>query len=125
MDNRLVEIEGRVLSVVRTGSQQTVTLQAGTIAFHAQLSAQEALPELSEGSIVRIAGIAIISSEVGYFLDALLVPKSFHLLMRTADDVRVLSSPPWWTLKHAGRSCCFFYSPFFWPCSGSQVYGGE
>ncbi len=107
MDNRLVEIEGRVLSVVRTGSQQTVTLQAGTIAFHAQLSAQEALPELSEGSIVRIAGIAIISREVGYFLDALLVPKSFHLLMRTADDVRVLSSPPWWTLKHAGPILLF------------------
>jgi signal transduction histidine kinase/CheY-like chemotaxis protein len=102
MDNRLVEVEGRVLGVVRTGTQQTVTLQTGAIAFHAQLSAQESLPELREGSIIRVAGIAIVSREVGYFLDALLVPSNFHILMRSASDVRVVKNPPWWNLKHAG-----------------------
>ena len=101
LDNRLVELEGRVLSVVRAGTQQTVTLQAGTIAFHAQLNVPEPLPELHEGSTVRVTGIAIVNREFSYFLNNLLVPSDFRILMRDADDVRVLSNPPWWNLKHA------------------------
>src|SRR5690606_14498742 len=85
----------------RAGSQQTVTLQAGTIAFPAQLNAQEVLPELREGSTVRVTGIAIVNREVSYFVNALLVPSSFRILLRSADDIQVLRNPPWWNLKHA------------------------
>ena len=101
LDNRLVELEGRVLSTMRTGTEQTITLQAGTIAFQAQMNAHEKLPELAEGSLIRVAGVAIVAREVGYFQDALLVPSNFHILMRNASDVRVLANPPWWNLKHA------------------------
>jgi signal transduction histidine kinase/CheY-like chemotaxis protein len=101
LDKRLVEIEARVLSVVRAGSQQTITLQAGTIAFYAQLSASESLPELREGSVARVTGIALVNREISYFLDALLVPSDFRILMRSADDIRVISNPPWWDLKQA------------------------
>jgi signal transduction histidine kinase/DNA-binding response OmpR family regulator len=101
MDNRLVEVDARVLNVVRVGTQQTITLQAGNLAFHAQLNAQERLPELHEGSTVRVAGIAVVDREISYFLDSLLVPSNFRILMRTADDVRVLSSPPWWRFRYA------------------------
>jgi signal transduction histidine kinase/CheY-like chemotaxis protein len=101
MDNRLVEVDARVLNVVRVGTQQTITLQAGNIAFHAQLNAQERLPELHEGSTVRVAGIAVVARVISYFLDSLLVPSNFRILMRTADDVRVLSSPPWWRFRYA------------------------
>ncbi len=101
LDKRLVELEARVLSVVRAGSQQTITLQAGTIAFHAQLNASEPLPELREGTLAQITGIALVNREISYFLDTLLVPSDFRILMRSADDVRVLSNPPWWDLKHA------------------------
>jgi signal transduction histidine kinase len=101
LDNRLVELEGRVLSVVRAGTQQNVTLQAGSTAFHAQLNSQESLPELHEGSIVRVTGIAVVSRELSYFLDALLVPSNFRILMRNANDVQVLRNPSWWNLKNA------------------------
>jgi signal transduction histidine kinase/CheY-like chemotaxis protein len=101
MDNRLVEVDARVLNVVRVGTEQTVTLQAGNIAFHAQLNAQERLPELHEGSTVRVVGIAIVDREISYFLDSLLVPSNFRILMRSADDVRVLRSPPWWRFRYA------------------------
>jgi signal transduction histidine kinase/DNA-binding response OmpR family regulator len=101
LDNRLVELEGRVVSVARAGTQQTITLQTGTIAFQAQLNAQEPLPELREGSIVRVVGIAIVDREFSYFVDALLVPSNFRILMRNSGDVRVLHTAPWWNLQHA------------------------
>jgi signal transduction histidine kinase/DNA-binding response OmpR family regulator len=101
MDNRLVEVDAHVLNVVRVGTEQTITLQAGNIAFHARLNGQERLPELHEGSTVRIVGIAIVDREISYFLDSLLVPSNFRILMRTAADVRVLRSPPWWRFRYA------------------------
>ena len=107
-DNRLVELEGRLLSVARAGTHQTMTLQSGNVAFQAQLNTQETLPELREGSVVRVAGIAIVNREPSQSLRAMLVPSSFHILMRGANDVRVLRNPPWWNLKHVGPILLFF-----------------
>ncbi len=108
MDNRLVVLDGRVLNVARAGTQQTITLQAGTIAFHAQLDERDLLTDVREGSMVRVSGIAIVSREISYFVDALLVPSSFRILMRDASDLRVLSAPPWWNLRHAWPILLFF-----------------
>ena len=101
LDNRLVELEGQVKTVIRAGTQNTITLQGKHMAFQAVLSADEPLPELLNGSIVRVAGIASIERETSRSQDVLLVPSSFRILMRTAGDVRVVRSPPWWNSKYA------------------------
>ncbi|HEU4653986.1 MAG TPA: ATP-binding protein, partial [Steroidobacteraceae bacterium] len=101
VDNRLVDVEGRVLNVVGMGTRQTITLQAGTIAFHAELHAQERLPDLHEGSIVRVTGIAVVDWEPSFFVTSLLVPSSFHILLRSPSDVQVVRAPPWWQLRYA------------------------
>ena len=100
LHNRLVELDGRVETVVRVGTQNTITLQAGQMAFQAVLSADEPLPELLIGSIVRVAGIATIEREPSRFREAMVVPSSFRILMRNASDVRVLRQPDWWNSKH-------------------------
>ena len=96
LDDRLVELQARVVSVSLGVAQQSLILHAGQTSFNAQLNGQAKWAEIREGSIVRITGIAIVEREVSPYRDSLLLPVSFRIQLRGAEDVRLLVPPPWW-----------------------------
>jgi signal transduction histidine kinase/CheY-like chemotaxis protein len=100
LDNRLVELHARVLSVSSGPTLQLVTLQAGNTSFIAQLDGQAAPSEIREGSVVRVAGIAVVARELSLYRDNVSVPASFRIQMRSADDLRLVSAAPWWNPEH-------------------------
>ena len=99
-DNRLVELRARVLSVAAGGSQAVVTLQARNDTFSAQLDEGAPAAEIRPGSLVRVAGIAIVTREHSWYRNNVLVPASFRIQMRSAEDLHLLEAAPWWTLEH-------------------------
>lgn len=101
LDSRLVTLEGRVLSHLVGTTHQTLVLQSGYVTFNAELRDGTPLPPLHEGSLVSVTGIAVVERQQLYARDARTVPASFRLLMRDAQDVRVLAAAPWWNLRHA------------------------
>jgi len=98
-DNRLVEIDAKVLSVA-SGPTLQLTLQAGNAAFVAQLDEQSAPAEILPGSTVRISGIAVVAREPRWYRSNVLVPASFRVQMRSSDDLLLLRAAPWWSLEH-------------------------
>jgi signal transduction histidine kinase/DNA-binding response OmpR family regulator len=99
LDDRLVELQARVLSVARGAAQQIITLKAGQTSFSAQFDGQISLGKMREGSIVRITGIAIVRREPSLYRDYVWVPASFHIQLRSAEDVLLVSAAPWWNLR--------------------------
>ena len=96
LDDRLVELQARVVSVSRGGAQQIIALEAGQTLFNAQLNGPAALVEIRPDSIVSVAGIAMVELETSQYRDAMLVPVSFRIQLRGAEDVRLLIAAPWW-----------------------------
>lgn len=101
VDNRLVQIEARLLSLVPGDMQQTLVLQAGHTTFNAQLDERVQLPDLGEGNVVRVTGIALVQRERLFYRQSDFVPVSFRILLRSANDVQVIRTTPWWNLRHA------------------------
>jgi signal transduction histidine kinase/CheY-like chemotaxis protein len=100
MDDRLVEVEGRVLSASAGTLQQEITLQAGNHSFTAELDNQTPLESLATGSTVRATGIAVVARELSLYRDNVSVPASFHVQLRSPDDLRMVRAAPWWSLNH-------------------------
>jgi signal transduction histidine kinase len=51
-------------------------------------------------SLVSVAGICAVVASKGGPVSGIWAPRSFQLLLRSPDDVRVLRAPSWWTLQH-------------------------
>ena len=100
LDNWLVALQARVVSVSQGAVQQIVILESGQTLFNGQLSSQAALSEIRPGSIVRVTGIAMVDHDMSQPADSLLSPVSFRIQLRTAADMRLLVEPPWWNLQH-------------------------
>ena len=66
------------------------------------------LEAILSGLGAAIGNTIALAHQRHHFLDALLVPSSFRILMRNADDVRDLRAPSWWNLRHAWPILLFF-----------------
>lgn len=98
-DAKYVETEARLESQSED-SRGNVVLEFtdNSQNFRAMLNAQMArsMPTIERNSLMRVRGVCVLDREVTQ--DA--VP--FVLLPRSADDVQVLASAPWWTPWHVG-----------------------
>jgi signal transduction histidine kinase/CheY-like chemotaxis protein len=92
-DSKLVSIDAFVVDQLRTSGQNTVMLQASGKLFNATLD-HGRVPPLGRGSIVRVTGVCSVAAESNL---AYRIPKSFGLVLRSADDIAVVRSAPWWT----------------------------
>ena len=101
LDSRFVSLEARVLSQVEGVSQQTLVLQSGFVTFNAELRDGTPIAPLREGSLVSVSGICIVQRHQRFYRDARSIPTSFSILLRSNDDVKVLTAAPWWNLRHA------------------------
>jgi signal transduction histidine kinase len=94
LGNDLVQIEARLLDAFPSPAEHILVLQADNVVFRASLAKQNAasfrVPPLR--SWLRLSGICVTH------VDTTRWPQSFHLLLRSPDDVQVLSQPPGWTV---------------------------
>lgn len=101
-DCRLVRITGRLLERTQRGREQFLVLEGGGFIFHAYLGqdpADAAFAPLENGSEVSVTGVCLIERGSGWRAGESWRAKSFRILLRSPQDVVVLRSPPWWTLK--------------------------
>ena len=99
---RLVRIEGYVLERVVDAGKELLTLQAGQHVFTAVLDRgvhAELLTGVRSGSLVELTGVCLVEVEKSNATDGRLPIQDFKIILRTARDVVVLTSAPWWSAQ--------------------------
>jgi signal transduction histidine kinase len=98
-DADLVEIEGRLTDVRRREEGWSLEVRSGEKPVRAFLpaGADGAAPDWQVGSQVRASGIGSVVTTSAGPLAGPWKPRSFQILLRSIEDVRVLQGPPWWT----------------------------
>jgi len=92
-----VEVEGRLDSSSRTEEMVRLNLSGGQQEFYAISNSREtatSFTEQEQGSVLRLRGICLIGS--AYTQQKL----PFALIVRSPDEVEVVSGPPWWSGEH-------------------------
>jgi signal transduction histidine kinase len=111
-DARLVRLEARVLDYSARSAEETITLQFGPLVTDAILQKNGGTARLSKivpGSVIRITGVYVARFDESQKI------RAFQVLIRQAEDVQLLSVPPWWTAQRIGWVlsgvgavlCCF------------------
>lgn len=98
-----VAVRAELIEQTRTPDFQEFILRSGEIIFHARLAAPANTPPffpLSKGSIVEASGICHGQLTIDYHLPV--QARTFTITMRDAADMRLISSPPWWTVRRLG-----------------------
>jgi len=97
-DGMFVEVEARLDSSSQNGNSMVrLNLSGGQQEFYAisnSLETARQLSELEPGSVLLLRGICLVGS--AYTSNKL----PFALIIRSPDEVEVLSGPPWWTGEH-------------------------
>lgn len=99
-DCRLVQIEATLINHAKNDLEQPLVLESGGFIFHAYLEGNNtnAYNQLENGSRLAITGICLVEPGVWQAGDTWRA-KSFRILLRSEEDIRVLRAPPWWTLQ--------------------------
>ncbi len=100
----LVSINALLTQVQPILEGWSFTLEKNGTAFRAILPRplqQRAMGPWSAGSQVRITGIcSLISDDSRPVISGIWRPHAFQILLRSPDDLAVISPPPWWTPLH-------------------------
>jgi two-component system, cell cycle sensor histidine kinase and response regulator CckA len=100
-DAALVQLQGRLVDKSPREGGQVLVLQADGYTFEAHLDLKNQRPDgptlidAQPDSQLRITGVCVVQ------FDEELAPHSYYLLLRSPDDVVILSRPPWWTVRRA------------------------
>ena len=95
-DSTRVRIEGTLVSSRQTATNEVLEVQAGSWRFVARVKQKGSSIPPPIGS--RLALIGVYATQGGNpVLDGNAAP--FDLLIHSSSDIRILSKPPWWTLK--------------------------
>ena len=92
----LVQVNAALMNRWQKGSEHLLELQSGLLAFQARINNQDrsvSLPPL--GSRLELAGVYLPQGSRA----AQGSVSGFELLLNSPADIRVLATPPWWTLK--------------------------
>jgi signal transduction histidine kinase/CheY-like chemotaxis protein len=97
-DGELVRIRGTLLQRVSTSTEDVFVIDAEGTSFSAHLDRKgAAAPPLETGSLLELTGVSSIQAvQQGNRL----VPRGFRMLLPSADSVRVVQAPPWFTGRH-------------------------
>ena len=104
LNYNLVSTEGRLLRQVSEPSREVLLLQNGRNILLAELARPRGanlLPEIPEGSEIRISGINTleINGTWNYGVDSAKAVRC-NVLLRSPGDVQMLQPPTWWTTRH-------------------------
>ncbi len=96
-DGELVQVEAQALDRTLTPEEQILIAESRGVMIQAALKDRQAFSQLmaiEPGSQLRLTGICSVpegGSSSG----------TVRLLLRSAEDIVVVSRPPWWTFRHA------------------------
>ena len=100
----LVSTEGRLLRRTREPSREVFLLQVQSSLLLAELAEPKnsnVLPDLKEGSTIRISGISILDITGTWNAGGPTASSvDYRVLLRSPDDIRILQPPSWWTRTH-------------------------
>ncbi len=115
-DGEVVTTEAKLLSRQVQPDGIRLLLQQGDVYFDAappSNASQDYLLSIPPNSEVRITGICLVRSG-GLWR----IPQSFRMLLRSPQDLRVLSTPSWWNLRHTlwllGITACVLLTVVAW-----------
>ncbi|HLY20186.1 MAG TPA: PAS domain-containing sensor histidine kinase [Bryobacteraceae bacterium] len=97
-DSLPVSIEGLLLAKSVLASSQTLVLKNGRVVFGAstrQADGAQKLAGIATDSVLRVSGICLADKDENEHNQA------FRVLLQSADDVAVVTRPPWWTVRKA------------------------
>ncbi|HEX4007245.1 MAG TPA: sensor histidine kinase [Acidobacteriaceae bacterium] len=93
----LIEVNGELVGTASHGGETWLRLESGHQQFLARLKSGQGsslLPELQTGSVLRLRGVcSLLPGDTRYM-------GGFAVLLRSAEDVSVVSGPPWWSITH-------------------------
>ncbi len=92
----LVSIEGTMVGDDHDGSRFFLTTDELTVPV-SLINGKENGKELLAGSRLRVSGICLVQIRYGYPDYTYPHPVGFEILAQSADDITVITSPPWWT----------------------------
>jgi len=112
-DADLVQLQGTIVKATPVFEGTIIELDWGgnTVKALLHLAPNETLPpDWRIGSRVRATGICTVTPKEAGPVSGLFQPHSFHLLLRSQADLRIMAPPPWWTLQKvlwlcAGVAC--------------------
>jgi signal transduction histidine kinase len=93
----LVQLDGRVIEHSSRARCEVLTVGFGPMVVEAALEFSKRgylMEQIAPGSIVRLTGVYSTR------LDDDHKPQSFQVLLRTPNDVSILSQPSWWSAAH-------------------------
>jgi signal transduction histidine kinase/CheY-like chemotaxis protein len=104
-DDTLVQIDGRLIGKDRSTDDQALVLSSENFVFLVVLPPdfQNRETPWKPGSILRVTGICSVKFEAKEQTagTSAAQPKSLSILLRSPEDVVLLSGPSWWTAAHA------------------------
>lgn len=95
-DAELVSIQARFLGRRTAANRAELALQADDVVFDAvleRLGAAGKFRDLQAGSLLELTGVCTVQANEWREV------RSFRMFLRSIADVKVLQSPPWWSLK--------------------------
>jgi len=109
-DSQLVAIEGQLIGRDWSEKHPIIYLSEGKYVYSAifpEDSPVQQIQSLQVGSVLQITGICSVRVDSMLAIDrnGFAVPSSFRILLRTPQDVVVVSRPSWWTPQHALVAC--------------------
>jgi signal transduction histidine kinase len=107
-DGDLIRLDAEMLWISRQAKETILTVRAGDSTFIALLKQTDrspaTLPELASGSLLRLTGICQFQGQrLDRVTNAMVLPATFSLRLRSPDDIVVLRQPPWWTTERLLR----------------------
>ncbi|MGH7172221.1 MAG: histidine kinase dimerization/phospho-acceptor domain-containing protein, partial [Gemmataceae bacterium] len=105
-DAKLVRIQGQLVGENLAGYNPVLMFSSGGVLFPAVLPHGIDNSEIyrwKEESTIELTGICSVGVDREREASGAgtVTPKSFRILLRSPNDVNVLKSPPWWTLRNA------------------------
>lgn len=97
LDSTLVELQGRVIGHSRRDRSALLSIEFGTAVVDAVLDPAPREPVfegIAAGSIVDVTGVYVARLDEDRKL------KSFQILLPSAENVKILSRPSWWSAAH-------------------------
>ena len=122
-DGCLIRCAGRIEAVHRSAAGTSLTLIEEGTAFTVTLAGEEQPPaaQFVPGSDVEITGIVRMlhgGDRVGDIFRGTTTPSHVEVLVSSADDVRVVRLPPWWTPQRLAvalmAAAALAMAAFFW-----------
>lgn len=96
-DANLVQMQGELIDSFHSPDGATLILRDGNLIFQALIQHHDLPEPLEPGSRWSITGIARITPSASLPVQ---VEEKLLLLPRSTADLKLLASPPWWTVRH-------------------------